>query len=343
MILHAKTVLAVLIFVASFDIRASRNLTRFEFHQNHMGTQFNIVMYADRNDLAVKASNAAFARVAELNSRYSDYRDESELNELCRTAADRPVRVSEDLFLALSLSSEWSELTGGAFDITAAPVIRLWRRARRIKEIPDQDDLRKARTLVGYRQLQMDQKARTVRFARSGMQLDLGGIAKGIAADEALAVLARDGIDRALVAAGGDVVAGEAPPDSPGWVVGVAPFLASQNHSLTRLVLRHAAVSTSGDAEQHLEIEGIRYSHIIDPRTGMAIIGAGSVTVVARKGSISDPAATALSVLGPDNGLQLVDSRLSKFGPLAAIFVQVENGKIATRESQGWKKMMKYE
>lgn len=343
MTIPAKITLAALVLIAPFDIRATRPLTRFEYHQNHMGTQFNIVLYADRNDLAEKASNAAFARVAELNSRYSDYRDESELNELCRTAADRPVRISEDLFLALSLSSEWSELTGGAFDITAAPVIRLWRRARRIKEIPDQDDIRKARSLVGYRQLQMDQKARTVRLAKSGMQLDLGGIAKGLAADEALAVLAREGIDRALVAAGGDVVTGEAPPNSPGWIVGVAPFAALQKTPFAQLVLRHAAVSTSGDAEQYLEIEGIRYSHIIDPRTGMAIIGAGSVTVVAGKGSISDPAATALSVIGPDKGLHLVDSGLSKFGPLAAIFVQVENGRIATRESQGWKKMMKYE
>ncbi len=316
-------------------------LSRYEFAQNHMGTQFRIVLYADRSETANAAVQAAFARVEELNSRFSDYRDDSELNELCRSTG--PVRVSDELFQILSLSREWSELTGGAFDITAAPAVRLWRRARRTGELPDSNQLRKARELVGYRNWSLDYNARTVRMDKPGMQLDLGGIAKGFAADQALAALARFGIDRALVAAGGDVVVGEAPPGARGWAVGVVPWAGSNKPQLAELILRHAAVSTSGDAEQFVEIGGIRYSHIVDPRTGMALTGAGSVTVVARKGAISDPAATALSVLGPDEGLRMVDSSFRRFGNLSALFIEIREGEVRTRESRDWKKMMKYE
>lgn len=320
---------------------AQSRLSRYEFTQNHMGTQFRIVLYADRSETANEAARAAFARVEELNSRFSDYRDDSELNELCRSTG--PVRISNDLFQILSLSREWSELTGGAFDITAAPAIRLWRRARRTVELPDSNQLRRARELIGYRNWSLDHNDRTVRLGKHGMQLDLGGIAKGFAADQALASLARFGIDRALVAAGGDVVVGEAPPGSKGWVVGVSPFADSKRPPLTRLVLRHAAVSTSGDAEQFVEIGGVRYSHIVDPRTGMALTSAGSVTVVARKGAISDPAATALSVLGPDEGLRMVDSLFRRFGNLSALFIEIREGEVRTRESRDWKKMMKDE
>jgi len=331
---------ALLVILAGYRVMPE-DLSRFEFQQNLMGTRFQIVLYGDRRDRAEGAAGAAFARVDELNSRLSDYRDDSELNQLCRTAFDRPVAVSADLLRVLDLSRQWSELTDGAFDVTAAPVIRLWRRARRTRRIPDPGEIEIARQSSGYRKMIVDRRRKSVRLTGRGMQLDLGGIAKGYAADEALKILARAGFDRALVAAGGDVVTGEAPPGTRGWIVGVSPF--SDRPPLTRLILRHSAVSTSGDAEQFVEIDGIRYSHIIDPRTGRALTGPRSVTVVSMRGAVSDPAATSLSVLDADRGLSLVDSKLGKFGPLAALYARKVDGQIVTRQSRNWRDLPRAE
>lgn len=334
---------AALIVILTGYRLTPEDLSRFEFQQNLMGTRFQIVVFADRSDRAEVAARSAFARIDELNSRLSDYRDDSELNQLCRTAFDRPVAVSDDLLTVLDQSRHWSELTGGAFDVTAAPVIRLWRRARRTRRVPDPDEIEKAQLSVGYRKMIIDRRRKTVRLTDRGMQLDLGGIAKGYAADEALKILVRAGFDRALVAAGGDVVTGEAPPGTRGWIVGVSPFSDRSEPPLTRLVLRHSAVSTSGDAELYVEIDGIRYSHIIDPRTGRALTGPRSVTVVSKSGAVSDPAATSLIVLDADRGLSLIDSKLRKFGPGAALYAAKVDGRIVTRQSRKWRDLPRVE
>src|SRR5262249_49612111 len=145
-----------------------------------------------------------------------------------------------------------------------------------------------ARALVGYKNIQLDKKARTVCLLKSGMQLDLGGIAKGYSADEALIVLRKIGIERALVAAGGDIAVSGPPPDAAGWKIGIAPLEDSEQKPSRYLMLRDAAVSTSGDAEQYVEIGGKRYSHIVDPRTGIGLVGRQSVTVVAPFGIFAD-------------------------------------------------------
>jgi len=289
-------------------LAAEPPLTRFEFSQPHMGTRFRIVLYAPDAVLAARVSDEAFERIARLDNTMTDYQSGSELMSLCHKAGGPPVAVSEDLFRILEKSQELAKRSDGAFDITTGPVIRLWRRARRRRELPDKQDLAAARRSVGYKFLRLDAKARTAQLLKPGMLLDLGGIAKGYAADEALKVVARHGISRALVAAGGDIVVGAPPPDQPGWRIGIAP-LESPDKPPTRFLLLHdAGVSTSGDAEQHAEIGGIRYSHIIDPRTGRALVGHSSVTVVAPNAITSDGLATALSVLNPKRALALVRS-----------------------------------
>lgn len=288
-------------FGATFvcGLAAEPPLTRFEFSQPHMGTRFRIVLYAPDAALAARASDQAFERIARLDNTMTDYQSGSELMSLCRKAGGPPVAVSEDLFRVLAASQELARRSKGAFDITAGPVVHLWRRARRRRELPDAKELCQARRLVGYRLLRLDAKARTAQLLMPGMMLDLGGIAKGYAADEALKVLARHGVTRALVAAGGDIALGAAPPGEPGWRVGIAPLESPESPPSRFLLLHDAGVSTSGDAEQHTEIGGVRYSHIIDPRTGRALTGRSSVTVVAPDATSSDGLATALSVLGP--------------------------------------------
>jgi thiamine biosynthesis lipoprotein len=287
---------------------ANAKLVRFTFTEPRMGTQFKIVLYAPDEAMANNAATAAFKRIADLDLIMSDYRTTSELMQLCRQAGGEPVRVSQELFFVLSKAQNVSRLSDGAFDVTVGPVVKLWRRARRAHELPDAEALARARALVGYQNIKLDEKARTVQLLRAGMQLDLGGIAKGYAADEALAVLKKQGITHALVAAGGDIAVSDAPPDAKAWKIGIAPLEDPKRKPSRYLFLENAAVSTSGDAEQYVEINGKRYSHIVNPKTGIGLIGRQSVTVVARKGIDSDSLTKVACVLGPKGGFKILDA-----------------------------------
>ncbi|HZZ77644.1 MAG TPA: FAD:protein FMN transferase [Gemmataceae bacterium] len=310
-------------------------LTRYTFTEPHMGTTVRIVLYAPDEATAKKAAKAAFARIAELNLVMSDYRPDSELMKLCEKAGGDPVKVSDDLFKVLQKSEEFSKLTDGAFDVSISPVVRLWRRARRSREMPKADAIKKALALVDYRNIKLDAKNRTVRLVLLGMLLDLGGIAKGCAADAALAVLRQHGITRALVAIGGDIAVSDAPPDAQAWKVGVAPLKNPEAEPSHYLMLTNAAVSTAGDAEQFVEIAGKRYSHIVDPKTGIGLVGRRSVTVVAPNAMTSDGIDTGLCVLGVERGLKIVEAR----DDIAALFVFETDKGIETTQS---KRFVKY-
>jgi FAD:protein FMN transferase len=287
-------------------IRRSRGLSRHEFSEPHMGTTLRLVLYAGNESTAHPAAEAAFARVAALDRALSDYRPDSELSRLSETAG-RWVRVSSDLFTLLEHSQDLAARTGGAFDVTVGPLTRLWRRARRQGQLPPADEVAEAREVTGFRLLDLDPTASAVRLTRPGMRLDLGGIAKGYAADRALAEIRRAGSAHALVAVGGDLAMGSRPPDSSGWRVVLAGLDADRPAPGGNLTVSDSGVSTSGDAEQWVEISGTRYSHILDPRTGLPLTGRRSVTIVAQDATTSDMLATAVSVLGPADGLPLVD------------------------------------
>jgi thiamine biosynthesis lipoprotein len=245
----------LLFLVSSLNLSAAEPaLSRYSFTQPHMGTRFQIIVYTPDKDKAEKATKAAFARIAALNATMSDYDKTSELMRLCAKAGGPPVPVSADLFFVLSRAQKVSRQSDGAFDVTVGPIVRLWRKARRQKKLPDSEKLKEARALVGWRNVRLDEKKRTVELLKAGMQLDLGGIAKGYAADEALAVLKKHGIASALVAAGGDIAVSAAPPGADGWKITIAPLPGEKDSG--RLILHDAAVSTSGDAEQLVEIDG---------------------------------------------------------------------------------------
>ena len=280
---------------------------RFEALEPHMGTMFRIVLYAPGVEAARAGFRAAFDEVRRLDEALSDYREDSELNRLCRAPAGRPVEVSGAIFETLALSQEIAARSGGAFDVTLGPVIRLWRKARKEGRLPERAERERALAVCGYRKLRLDAVARTATLAVAGMQLDLGGVAKGYSADRALGVLEGMGVVAALVAAGGDVRAGKAPLQADSWKVGVKG-LGAETGAYSRVVtLSESAVSTSGDAEQFAEIGGERYSHIVDPRTGLGLTERLSATVLARSGGRADGLATAVSVLGVEQGLRLVE------------------------------------
>ena len=292
--------------VAHWSVIAAETQARFEFVEPHMGSRFRIILYAADEATAKRASAAAFRRIAELDVIMSDYQPTSELMRLCAKAGGEAVPVSPDLFDVLSRSQEIAKQTDGAFDVTVGPVVRLWRLSRRTQRLPDPEKLRAALALVGYQNVVLDPKARTVTLKKPGMQLDLGAIAKGFAAEAGQTVLKQQGIKRALVAASGDIVLTGPPPDADGWTVGIGAVSEDEKTAPT-LRLHDAAVSTSGDAFQYVEIGGKRYAHIVDPRTGMGMTDIYQVTVVARDGTTSDALATALVVMGPEKGLKLVE------------------------------------
>ncbi len=273
-------------------------LARFTYTQYHMGVSARLVLYASDEAAAERAGSAAFARVAALDSVMSDYRRDSELNRLCAQAGGPAVRVSADFFRVLRRAQEVARRSGGAFDITVGPAVALWRAARKSGALPTPAALARARRLLGWKHLRLNERARTVRLAVRGMKLDLGGIAKGYAADEAQRVLKRHGVTRALVEMGGDIVVSGPPPGTEGWTVRVPN--AGDDQGPVELRFADRAISSSGDTEQFAEIGGRRYSHVVDPRTGQAITNRVQATVIAADGLTSDPLSTALTVLGSE-------------------------------------------
>lgn len=343
MYLHAGYLHAGLLAVHAVCVPAiETSMERHQATELHMGTKVTIILYATDSGSANRGLRAAFSRIRQLDERLSDYRSDSELSRLSRSApADasspsRPFQVSSDLWRILAYSAQLSQRTEGSFDITVGPLTRLWRRARRRQAMPSEERLAEARAAVGYEYVRLDGKRRTATLLRPNMRLDLGGIAKGFATDEALKTLQGLGIERALVNAGGDMAMGRAPPDRPGWRIGIAPLDADQTPSRF-LYLQQCAIATSGDAWQSVEIDGRRYSHIVDPRTGLGLTTRSSVTVVAPNGMIADGLASALSVLGPERGLRLIDGTPGT----AALVVQVEKGRTVVHQSAGFQALPK--
>jgi thiamine biosynthesis lipoprotein len=297
-----------LLVLASCTTPTVTPVNRYEFTQAQMGLPFRIVLHAPDKQSAEAAATAAFARIQRLNDVLSDYDTDSELSRLSHTAGSgHAVEVSDDLWRVLKRAQELAERSGGAFDVTVGPCVSLWRKARREKKLPDPVRLAEARKAVGYTHLKLDAWRHTAKLLVPGMKLDLGAIAKGYAADEALAVLRERGLTRALVAGGGDMAVGDPPPGRNGWRIEVAPLDAPGAPRAAFVSIANAGLATSGDAFQRLDIDGVRYSHIVDPRTGVGLTDHSLVTVIARDGMTADALATAVSVLGPQAGMKLVE------------------------------------
>ncbi|MEN6458521.1 MAG: FAD:protein FMN transferase [Thermoguttaceae bacterium] len=314
-------------------------MRRFEFHGTEMAVPIRIVLYGTDNATAARAAEAALSRFRQLNGVMSDYDPQSELRRLCEASTEgKAVSVSDDLWRVLVRAQGLSERSGGAFDVTAGPLVRLWRSARRTKELPRPESIASAKAKVGYRFMRLNADRHTVELLRPKMQIDLGGIAKGYAVDEALHVLRQRGFAAAMIDAGGNLGLGDAPPDKLGWRIGVAPpDIGRPPRQYLRL--SRAALSTSGDLWQHAVIDGVRYSHLIDPRTGMALTGRMSVTVVGPDGLSTDGLSSAAAILGPEKGMKLIEDTPGAAG----LMVSVVDGKETVRESSRWKMLSKAE
>lgn len=267
------------------------------FERGLMGTRFAITCYFSDPEKAKSASDAAFEAAEEINRVASDYIADSELLGLSKHPAGEAVAVSPLLFKLISEARGFAEKTDGRFDPTVGPLTKLWRESRRRKTLPDEATLTNAREATGWKNLTLDPHSHTVIFQKAGMRLDLGGIAKGQAADAMLAVMVARGIPRSCITAGGDVRLGDPPPGGKGWKIGVR---STKEEESEFLMLSNCAVSTSGDLHQFIEINGTRYSHIIDPATGLGLTRSTAATVIAPDATISDALATACCVAPAD-------------------------------------------
>ena len=293
---------------------------RFSFRRGLMGTQFTLTFYAPDSLTAQRANAAVNARMDSLNQIMSDYMDGSEINRLSETSGSgRWIIVSPDLFSVLQKAQTIARLSNGRFDPTVGPLSLLWRRAVRRGEFPTAKQRRRARRAVGYRFMLLDSVNRSVRLLRSGMRLDVGGIGQGFAIDEAARVLRQWGLRSFLIDLGGDVLAGEG-----NWRVAL---------DSTTIHLHNEAITTSGDMYRHLDYQGRRYSHVMNPRSGLGLRHFVRATVLAPDGWRADALTKVFSVAGLRKSRRLV----RRFPDAEVLMLENKNGRPRRWQSAGFR------
>ncbi len=284
-------------------------------HQLVMGTFARVLVVADSRDVGQECIRAAMAEIRKIDELMSDYKKDSEISRVNAGAANEPVKVSGPTFEVLQRSIEFSELTDGAFDTTVGPLMDLFRRAKQEGDAPTPERIAEAKSKVGFEKLILDSENQTVQFAVEGMRLDLGGIAKGYAIDKAIEAARGAGAHGAMVDIGGDIRCFGSPPEGrEHWLIAVQdpnPDVKKNgaNGLLFTLKITNAAVTTSGDYRQYIMIDGKRQSHIMNRRTGKSAKGLSSVTIIADNATEADALATSVTVMGPEKGLALIESR----------------------------------
>lgn len=276
----------------------------FSDARDKMGTRVEIKLWWEDAAEAQRLIELGMAEFDRIDAAMSTYRDDSEITHINENAADGPVAVGQELFALIARALEISRLTGGAFDITYDSVGQLYDYRQNRK--PGDADIRQNLTTIDYRLIELDARASTIRFARPGVRINLGGIAKGYACESVIALMQGEGVTNALATAGGDTRLLGDRGDGP-WVVGVRDP-DDQSGLVTRLAVDNEAVSTSGDYERFFIEDGVRYHHILNPSTGKSVGGVRSVTIVGPDATMTDGLSTSVFVLGPEAGLALIET-----------------------------------
>lgn len=304
-----------------------------------MGTTVDILVYADGRTRAAELFDAAFEEIERVEAALSGYRATSEISRINAAAARGPVVTDPEVFGIIARALDHGRRSEGAFDITVGALVEAWGFFGADGRFPAPDELASARAAVGWRHVELDLQRRSIRFRVPGIELDLGGIGKGVALDRAAAILRRHGVTAALLGAGqSSYCAIGAPPGTEGWRV-VVPDPRVPETALSRVVLRDRSLSTSGSGERFFELDGVRYSHLIDPRTGEPVRGMLQVTVTAPSAADSDALATALFVTGPEGAGQLLEQYedagallITDRGPHGTVVAVEWSGSLASRQ-----------
>lgn len=322
------------------------NLRRFEYSAMKLGSDYNLVLYAPDQRAADAAAEAASGEVDRLDQVFSDYKPDSEISLLSRATEHgpmaKPVAVSQDLYAVLKLARAVAESSGGAFDVTVGPYAQLWRRSRRQQQLPTADRLAQAKPSVGWEFVELAADRPAARLGARRMRLDVGGVATGYIADSVLGLLRRRGVNNALVDLSGDLSVGDPPPGRVGWTVAIRD-LTEPDKTAGYVEVANCGVSTSGDTYRFIEVDGVRYSHIVDPTTGLGLTRRVGVTTVAPTGVAADLMATTISVLGPEAGLEWLGRASGSAGPFrgagARVTAVATDGTINVTTSERYKRV----
>ncbi len=313
-----------------------------------MGTLFELTIYAADKYIAEKTFNDVFLEINRLDYLMSNYKKESVLSGVNRNAPAGPTDCNRELADIIEQSLQYSEITDGAFDITIGPLMKKWGFFKKQGRVPDKEELESALESVSYKNIIIEEKAikslsndpvtvKTVFFKNTGTQIDLGGIGKGYAVDRATSVLKQNGITSALINFAGNIYTFGVPSGRESWVIGLQHPRESEG-LLGTFAINDKAVSTSGDYEKFFTIEGKRYSHIIDPRTGNPVEGIVSVTIVTDSATKADALSTGVFVLGQEKGMALVE----KLSDVEGIIIYEDaDSKLSTKISSGMQALFK--
>ena len=288
------TIFAVFVLVS---ITADAQESRFSFSEQKMGSPLNIIFYAQDSVIANKQARACFELIDSLNHIFSNYDSSSELTSINNNAGIAKNIASPLMWELIMQSKEAFIKSKGAYNIAMGPLTQLWRTARRLKQFPNQVQIKNKLLLCDFNKIQFNNQDHSIYLSAKGMQLDFGGIGKGYIAQKVVDYLKKEGVTASLVDAGGDIVFGDAPPNKKGWIVGVNQPEKSDDLLPEKLLLHNMSVATSGDVYQFIEHAGKKYSHIINPLTGYGVTSLRNVTVIANNGADADWLATACSIL----------------------------------------------
>ncbi|MGA9026172.1 MAG: FAD:protein FMN transferase [Steroidobacteraceae bacterium] len=282
-----------------------------------MGTRITVELWSEDRAKADEAIDAVLKEMNHIDESMSTYKPSSEVSQVNARAADGPMRISKELFDLLSTAQQYSQITDGAFDITYASVGYMYDFRNHVR--PNEAQIAKALPAVNYRHVLLDAKKQTVRFSQRGVRIDLGGIAKGYSVDRGIEVLKSYGFTRAYVAAGGDSrIIGDR--FGKPWIVGIRDPRKEEGQVITRIPLVDAAISTSGDYERYFEEDGVRYHHIIDPKTGHSASKVRSATVIGPYATRTDGLSKTAFVLGPEKAMEIYN----RLDDIDAIIVRLD-------------------
>lgn len=308
---------------------------KYTFQRPKMGSPFNITVYATDSVELLRVIEKAYNRVDMLNQIFSDYLPTSETNDICKKAKVGEWQpISKDFYDILAMALDASKVSEGAFDITVGNIVKLWRKARKEKVLPDKNMLKIGLSKTGWQYIETIKTGNSykIRFNTEGVLLDFGGIVKGYAAQEVVDILSKNGFPICLADAGGDLALGQNPPNTEGWLIGVS--LPQEGNQLLPqfLKLKNQAIATSGDMYNYLEIKGKRYSHIVNPKTGLGLTHQRNVTIIAPDGAQADWLATACSVLSIKKALKLVQG----YPNVQLLILENHKNKIKMYQSRGF-------
>ena len=320
---HYISNIGILFFVCYFSSQLFAQDKRYSFEKGLMGSPFKLIIYANNDSLATKSANAAFKRIEDLNASLSDYRDDSEINAVsAKSGAGNWSPVSKDLFDILFVSDDISKKTDGAFDATLGPIVQEWRRATRKGYFPDANLIADALSRTGFNKVKFDASSQSIQLEDKGMRLDIGGLGKGYAADEAVKVLKSYGIKSAMIDAGGKLALMDPPPGEKGWKI----VISSGRDSIETIEYSNVGIATSGPTYRYLDYKGKRYSHIVNPKTGIGLEHHVRTTVISPNATEADALATAFSV----SGIRAGKKYLKRFPNNKVWLVETKGGKINT-------------